>query len=180
MLKKTKEIKLEPIFQKSLLTRTVSLPMQVVGANIRDVLQEKVASFFEGKCEIEGFIKSGSVEIVSYSSGLVQRGNMVTFDVVFEAEVCFPVEGTVLSCIVKNVTKAGIRAETADAVPSPIVVFIAREHHNANTSMFSSVKVDDRIYVRVIGQRFELNDKFVSVIGDLIKGPQKPKLVIED
>lgn len=179
-VKVTKEIKLDSIFSKSLLTRTISLPMQVIGSNLRDILEEKIRKSFEGKCEQEGFIKAGSSQIVTYTSGIITRGNMVVFDVAFEADICFPVEGSVLLCTVKNITKAGIRAESADAVPSPIVVFVAREHHNANSSLFSSVKVDDRIYVRVIGQRFELNDKFVSVIGDLIKNSTKPKLVIEE
>jgi hypothetical protein len=32
-------------------------------------------------------------------------------------------------CSVKNVVKAGVRAELANVVPSPVVVFIARDHH---------------------------------------------------
>ena len=40
------------------------------------------------------------------------------------------------------------------------------------------VKEGDKINIRVIGQRFELNDKFVSIIGQLVR-EQKPKLVIE-
>ena len=45
--------------------------------------------------------------------------------------------------------------------------------------------------VRVVGQRFELNDKYVSIIGELVKEKEqmpfdktkfksKPRLVIED
>jgi hypothetical protein len=41
--------------------------------------------------------------------------------------------------------------------------------------------------VRIIGQRFELNDKYISVIAEIIKpkigvehDEKKPKLVIED
>ncbi len=178
--KSLKEIKPSAIYSNSLLTRTIVVPMEQIGKNLQDVLAEKIKSSFENKCEIEGFLKSGSSKLISYSSGLVQRGNLVAFDVVFEAEVCFPVEGTILSCIAKNITKAGIRAESADAVPSPVVVFIAREHHNHNNSYFTSIKTEDRIYVRVIGQRFELNDKFVSVIGELVKtNNSKPKLTIE-
>lgn len=172
-----KEIKPSTIYSTSLLTRTVVVPMQQIGANLKDILEDKIKNSFENKCENEGFIKAGSSKLVTYSSGLVQKGNLVAFEVVFEAEVCFPVEGSILSCIAKNITKAGIRAESVDAVPSPVVVFIAREHHNHNNSYFMSIKAEDRIYVRVIGQRFELNDKFVSVIGELVKS--KPKLTIE-
>jgi hypothetical protein len=107
------------------------------------------------------------------------------FEVVFECDVCFPVEGTLISCLAKNITKAGIRAESTESVPSPVIVFIARDHHY-NNAQFANIKPDDRFNVRVIGQRFELNDKYVSVIGELVKPKMdfenkeyKPKIVIE-
>ena len=89
-----------------------------------------------------------------------------------------------VSCVAKNITKAGIRAESATDVPSPIVVFIAKDHHY-NAAHFADVQEGDKLNVRVIGQRFELNDKYISIIGELIKEkefkqPAKPRLVIED
>jgi hypothetical protein len=80
--------------------------------------------------------------------------------------VCFPVEGTLISCIAKNITKAGIRAESSDEIPSPIVVFIARDHHY-NSEQFNEIKEGDKFTARVIGQRFELNDKYISIIAEL-------------
>jgi len=90
---------------------------------------------------------------------------------VFECEICFPVEGMLISCVAKFITKAGIKAESEVDVPSPVVVFIARDHHY-NVDFFSDIKDGDKITVKVIGQRFELNDKFISVIGELVK-PKK-------
>jgi hypothetical protein len=34
--------------------------------------------------------------------------------------------------------------------------------------MFSQIKENDMLQVRVLGQRYELNDKFISVIAELI------------
>ena len=47
---------------------------------------------------------------------------------------------------------------------------------------FSNVKENDDIKVRVIGQRFELNDKYISILAELID-PQKikkgvPKIIL--
>ena len=83
----------------------------------------------------------------------------------------------------KNITKAGIRAET-DEQSSPVVVFIARDHHH-NNETFSEIKVDDSINMRVIGIRYELNDKYISVIGEYVetkKLKKKPniKIVIKE
>ena len=47
-------------------------------------------------------------------------------------------------------------------------------------------KEGDKINVRVIGQRFELNYKYISIIAELVKEKEitnfikKPKIVIED
>ena len=109
------------------------------------------------------------------------------FEVVFECDVCFPVEGMIISCLAKNITKAGIRCESANDMPSPVVVFIAKDHHY-NSAMFNDVKDGDKINVKVIGQRFELNDKYISIIGELVKEKEpayqkqatKPRIVIED
>jgi hypothetical protein len=137
-----------------------------------------------GKCIVEGYVKPGSIKVITFSSGIV-KGNNILFDVVFNCEVCYPVSGMNLNCIAKNITKAGIRAESATDFPSPIVVFVAKDHHY-NMSYFSEIKEGDKITVRVIGQRFELNDKYVSIIGELVRprvdkeNPIKPKLVIEE
>ena len=96
------------------------------------------------------------------------------FNLVYEAEICFPVEGMLIKCIAKDVTKAGIRAETSDDI-SPVVIFIARDHH-FDMPYFSTINVDDEITARVIGQRFELNDTYISIIAELIEPKQsKPK-----
>ena len=71
-----------------------------------------------------------------------------------------------INCVAKNITKAGIRAELDEPV-SPIIVFIARDHHDID-EYYTSVKENDNIKIRVIGQRYELNDKYISIIADLI------------
>ena len=183
---KRKEPKLTTIYSRCLITRNIVLPITNIGKNIKEVIEENIKSNFEGKCLVEGFIKPNSAKIITYSSGIIYRGSSVSFEVIFECEVCFPVEGMLVSCVAKNITKAGIRAESATEVPSPVVVFIAKDHHY-NVSHFNDVKEGDKINVRVIGQRFELNDKFVSIIGELVKEKEfiptenkKPRIVIQD
>ena len=184
---KPKELKINSIYSRCLLTRNIVLPVSSIGKNIKETIENNLSVNFEGKCLVEGFIKPNSSKIITYSSGLITRGTNVSFHVVFECESCFPVEGMIIPCIAKNITKAGIRAESSNDVPSPIVVFIAKDH-NYNVSKFSEVKEGDKINVRVIGQRFELNDKYVSIIGELVKPRHefegvkktfKPKIVIE-
>ena len=175
---KRKKDKIISIYSRALLTRNVSLPISNIGANISSTIELFIRHNYEGKCVVEGYIKPNSVKLITFSSGEITRGNLVSFSVVFECQICFPVEGMLVNCIAKNITKAGIKAESSDETPSPIVVFIAKDH-NYNNDLFSDVKIDDEITVRVIGQRYELNDSYVSIIGELARpiliNKDKPK-----
>ena len=182
--KKRKETRFQSVYSRCLLTRKIVLPITTIGKNLKENIEENIKANFEGKCVVEGYIKPNSSKIISYSSGIIQKGNNVLFDVVFECDVCFPIEGMLITCVAKNITKAGIRAESDTEVPSPIVVFVAKDHHYS-VPYFAEVKEGDKINVRLIGQRFELNDKYISIIGELVKEKDykpaaKPRLIIED
>jgi DNA-directed RNA polymerase subunit E'/Rpb7 len=178
-IKDAKKVKRElSIFMPNMITKRISLPMVYIGSNIKSILEKMIATQIEGKCIVEGYIKPGSVKILTYSSGMIVADS-VTFEIVFECLVCSPVEGMLIDVVAKNITKAGIRAEY-DSQPSPIEVFVARDHHY-KSSYFASVKENDKIRIRVIGQRYELNDKYISIIEPRqTKGIKKPKLILED
>lgn len=153
------------VYYKGLLNRYVNIPFTLVGRNI-DTIITKYLSDIEGKCNEEGYIKPNSIKLINYSSGLLNGAN-IKFNVNFECYICNPTEGLTINCKVTNVSKAGIRAilNTED-IDSPLMVFIIREHNYSN-EMFNNIKEDDIINVKIVGSRFELNDSFVTVIGEL-------------
>ena len=153
------------LYIKNIISKKLSVPIKYVGTNIAQILEQILSDHFEGKCCIEGYVKRGSVKIITFSSGNI-AGNSVIFTVVFEYLVCNPPQGMRISCAVNNITNAGILAHIDEGEYSPLKIFIARDHHY-NIPYFSELKEKDIIMVRVIGQRFELNDPFVSVIGEL-------------
>ena len=160
----------QSIYLQSLLTRRLVVPFSNVGKNLRSTLENILRHKFEGKCGPEGFIKPNSIKIVTHSTGLLEAGS-VSFVVGFECLVCNPVEGMHIKCVAKNITKAGIRAEI-DELVSPAVIFIARDHH-FESKAFNDIKEEDQIMIRVIGQRFELNDKYISIIGQFLEKKTK-------
>lgn len=153
------------VFIKSILCSKVSLNVSNIGGNISNTIQTILSKRVEGKCGENGFVKEGSVKIMTYSNG-VCRAASVVFDVVYECQVCNPVQGTSIECVVKNVTRAGIRAELDGYSKSPLVIFVARDHHYS-LKEFSTINEGERIWINVVGQRFELNDEYVSVIAEL-------------
>lgn len=160
------------IYMQNILTRKVKLPFTSVGSNLVENISQDLSNRIEGKCVQEGFIKRNSIRIVNYSAGII-TGKFVTFTVVFECLVCRPVEGMKLKTLIKNITKAGIRCETMED-PSPVVVFIARDHH-FKSKEFSQLKLEEQITVKVIGIRYELNDPYISVIAEYVH-PRKLKV----
>jgi DNA-directed RNA polymerase subunit E'/Rpb7 len=178
------------VYMTNLLTRKIHLPFHNIGKHIKDTLEKIIKTQIEGKCSIEGFVKPNSTKVLTYSSGILVE-NYVMFEVMFECLVCCPVEGMTIKCNVKNMTQAGIRA-LINEEKSPVVIYVSRDHHYNNT-YFNSIKENDEITIRVIGQRYELNDEHVSIIGEIVEPKperarpagkldikKKPKLVITE
>lgn len=170
------------VYCLSQITKTISLPINAIGKNLHETIERTIGAMVEGKCIVEGFVKTSSVRVITYSSGVIKSNNVI-FDVVFECSVCYPVAGMLLNCIAKNITKAGIRAESSEEMSSPFVLFIARDHFYSS-DYFNSIEEKEKFVARVIAQRFELNDKYVSIIAELVPPKEifmkKPKLILEE
>jgi len=173
------------VYSPCQITKNIILPMTAIGRNLQQTLENTIAKMVGGKCIVEGYVKPSSIKVITFSSGIV-KGENIIFDVVFNCEVCYPVSGMNLNCIAKNITKAGISAYSSDEQPSPFVLFIARDHYY-DSDYFNSIEENEKFVARVIAQRFELNDKYVSIIAELVplqrereKDFKKPRLVLED
>ena len=152
---------------KNILNRSIKINFDSIGGNIAQNLTNILKKNLEGKCCKEGYIKTDTIVIINYSSGLV-KGNFVDFNVLFECLICKPVSGMKIKCTVINNTKAGIRADYSKDKVSPVTIFVARDHHYKN-ELFSTIEINDTIQIKVIGIRYELNDPHISVLGELIK-----------
>jgi hypothetical protein len=139
-----------------------------VGDGLKKNLEDLIAMKIENKCIPQGYIRPHSSKVLSYSSGKI-NGDMIEYKVVYQCDACFPVEGMLVECICKTVTKAGVHAEVIDSNGNiPIIVFVARDHHIQHT-LFENVNEKDKLLVKIIGARFELNDPNICVIGELSK-----------
>ena len=180
-----KQREIKTVYSLSQITKKIALPVNAIGKNIQKIIEETIASMVEGRCIVEGYVKPQSVRVITFSSGLI-KGIEAIFDVVFECYVCFPVAGMLFNCIAKNITKAGIRAESAEENKSPFVLFVARDHYYAS-DYFNSIEENEKFVAKVIAQRFELNDQYVSIIAELVMPKRKelkenaqPRIVFED
>jgi DNA-directed RNA polymerase subunit E'/Rpb7 len=182
MNKQADNKKIYGVFSPAILTHKVMLSITEVGKTVKQNLERDISYRVTGKCIAEGIVKPNSVRIINYSSGSV-RGDRVEFQVMFECMVCNPVEGMLIECTTKTITKAGIHAEVVDEDGSvPVTVFIARDHHFTDKN-FANVVENDKLVANVIGSRFELNDPYICVIAKLLEkkipgnGPTRDRYV---
>ena len=153
------------IFTPLLETDVVYIPFNKIGKNVDEIVKKELVHKLEGKCMKDGFVETGSLETISISSGLLV-GQYIKYTIAYQCRVCFPVENMIIECTAKNITKAGIKATLSKYEKSPMVIFIARDHHYSNDK-FNSINENDVIKVKIIGQRFELNDEYISVIAEI-------------
>ena len=142
-------------------------------SNILALLHTTLVSCIEGRCISEGFIKPETVRIVDFKCGKIVAKN-VQFNLVIECYVCNPVENATINCIANNITQAGIRAISNDKY-LPVIVYISRDYSIlTQNTYYNTVKEGDKITIKVIGKRFEMNDKFIQIIGELVS-PKKER-----
>lgn len=158
--KVSKKISDDSLYIPSMITEDIRVNFEDCGNNMESYFLEYAKDRIEGRCRNEGFIRNGSAKVVSYTSGII-HSTEVQFRVLFLFDICFPYEGMVVECFVKSVSKIGIRATMTD--PTPMVVYVLREHN-----AFLDYKINSKIYVKICGHRFEHNDPFISVFGELV------------
>ena len=157
-------------YQKMLITKKIALYMNNLGHDIVSTLEKYIQLHFEGKCHKEGNIKKGSSRIIHYSAGHIFDGNRVVYDVVFESDVCYLVEGMVIECIVNNISNGGIKCISYNEKPSPIIAYVSENFCQTKNKKYKQyyhqVKEGDRVMLKILCQRFELNDLFIDICAE--------------
>ena len=133
-------------------------------------LKKKIISKFEGKCTTEGFVKKESIEIIDRSIGKINGSNFrgtYEYEVLFNADICSPVNGEKIKCKILNINRLGILAESG-----PLSIIIPKDYHE-DKAQFKSLNINDLIIIEVIGKRFEINDTKISIVGKLSDNKEK-------
>lgn len=160
---------------------TIQLSPADLVADFEQVLLHKVRASLEGVCSRFGYIRPGSISIIRRSTGSFVKQHFnghIKFDMVCKAEVCNPCIGSVFEAVVKNKNALGIHAESnlkddgRDETVMDIII-PKRSVGIVSTVNLDNVQVGDKIFVEVLGKRYQLNDTKISIIGRAIQEPQR-------
>lgn len=162
--KKDKLIDSDKLYTQAIIQEKIKIPFIKMSNNMTRFFENYAEKRIERKCRNEGYVRMGSASVLTYSTGLLTSDSII-YNVAYTVDVCFPYENMEIECKIKNITKIGIRAVISEQ-NNPIVMFISREHNPDKD--FDQYKESQIINVKVLGHRFELNDEYISVIGELL------------
>lgn len=155
---------LDRLYIPTTLKSRVNLDCNEVRDNIDKKLEKKIKDRFHGKCISTGYIKKGSIQLISKSRGIIRPSHFtgqVTFEVMYKALVYIPTVNSIVKAQVKNNNKAGMLAMT-----DPLQIIVAR-HGNFNTDpkVFDQYRIGDIVNIRIL--KFKLESNHIFAVGKL-------------
>jgi hypothetical protein len=180
MKSKTFKLTEQKIYNKQIIRFRVRFDFNQIGSFMKERIMNYARKYIMGKCHKEGYVSTDHVDVINYTSALLQ-GNNVYYDVDYEFNVLYPYEGMELFCKIQNITKIGIKGIISNNDnENPIVAFASRIH---NQNIFTEddeqdvydeqdsigYKIGDIIKVSTLGHRFEINDPHVSLLVKILE-----------
>jgi len=149
---------------------------------IRDFLVARLKDQEEGKCNAEGYIKPGSIQLLRRSMGSAENGKFTAnwvYDCKIRCDILKPVSydpsdpddaAATLPVRVIEMNKAGVMAVFEEAIR----VLLPRDTH-VGVPEFEALKVNDVVRVHMMRHRFQTNDSFISAVGELVTATSVPE-----
>lgn len=134
-------------------------------SNINEALLKNIKEKIGNKCHKNGFIKKDTISIIERSMGKINSSHFngkIAFDIKLSVDICNPVQGDIIECVVKGKNKMGILAEN-----NPMTIALSKLHHQ-DTKVFDEINIGDTIKVKVICSQYEFKDTMIQVIAEFV------------
>jgi DNA-directed RNA polymerase subunit E'/Rpb7 len=158
---------MDELFISTKIKSSLSVEPKDLNNNLNKKIIKKIKNDIEGKCIKNGYVKNNSVKLLKRSLGETltsQFNGAVLFHIEYLVELCNPLEGANINCIVLNINKMGVLGGMIGEDNSPLNILLARQHH-INNPEFEDLKENDIINIKVLGKRYEYGDSQISIIG---------------
>jgi DNA-directed RNA polymerase subunit E'/Rpb7 len=160
------------IFIRMQLCEKIKLEPAFISKSYKDEVLKRLKAKVEGICTKHGYIRPDSVEIHKVCSGrveLIGLNGSTVFDVYFWADVCNPLLGSILKCRVTNINKFGILVEAGNIVEA----IVAKNSVSIQSDVdLEKVRIGDDVMIEVVGKKYELNDKKISLIARIVRNKE--------
>ncbi len=152
------------VFQDKVVISPIDLHSDVVSFD--DIILAKLKKQLEGKCSKHGFVIPGSLEMLSRSMGICEKGRATADFIYFvkaQGKVYNPPDGTEVVGEVSLKNKMGCYVVVDNAVR----IMVPRDLHIGN-DVFDGISVGDRIRVLIKKSQVRVNATHILSIGELV------------
>lgn len=163
---------MENLYTTNILENRFHLEANEFGQEPDEIFLKKLKKEIEGRCIREGYVKVGSVRILSRSLGKINQAyftGLPVYDIKYQAEVCNPPIGSILECIVKDQTKMGLVCQVDDT-DNPLDIVVPSQWH-FNNKRYTMLQPDMKIKVKVARKRHDNGDNTIAVVASLVSTP---------
>lgn len=164
---------MESATTRVLLKEKIKLEPHLVDKRYAAEIIKKLKSKVEGVCTRHGYILENSVNIHKIAPGAIEIASlsgMVLYDVYFYADICNPSVGSVVKAVVTNTNRFGILLES----PPVLDIIIPKNSVDIMSEIdLEEVKIDQEVTVEIIGKKYELRDKKISIVGRALKSEKQ-------
>jgi DNA-directed RNA polymerase subunit E'/Rpb7 len=138
--------------------------------NIRLILEEKLRSRYEGRCNASGYIQPGSIALLTKSMGLVKAGEF-TGNTIFQCrascKIYIPVANSVLNVKIRMMNEMGAYSVLAgEGEEDAMRILLPRDMHRGNT-IFEALAIGQVVSVKLLLSRFQTNDTYIDGVAHL-------------
>ena len=161
----------EELFSPAILEKRLLLPITQINQQFETHVLNQLRSKTENRCIEEGYVLASSLKLSQTSVGKITAYGVEVI-AVFSCKICCPVEGMIVECTVSDVTKAGVHADcyTENRAQHPLTVYILRDHfYDHPYFKENGLQKDQKIRVKIIGVRYELNDPCIHAIAEFVE-----------
>ena len=154
----------ENLYVKNILSKKLGIKCNEMGENIDEILKDKLIKSVGNRCLKEGYINGDSINIINRTLGKINPNHFngeIYYNVQYEADICNPQKNMIIACKVKDTNQLGIMAEV-----DCLTIVIAKQFLGQSIKL-SNYNMGDIINVSIIGSRFDLNDKNITIIAKL-------------
>jgi len=151
----------------------VILSPNELDADFDKTILKKIKDNYENICSKYGYIKNNSIKIIKRSIGLIKNQHFnanTSFTILCLAEICNPIQGSIIKCKVKNINKMGVLAEGYyDNIPILEIIIPSNSAGIKSEINLETLVKGQEIKIEVCGKKYQLFDKHISIIGRAIK-----------
>jgi len=132
---------------------------------IHDILQNKLREKYEKRCNANGYVKEGTIELLGRSMGVAENGRFtgnIVYDCKYKCEIIYPTAEHPFKAMVIAVNKMGVYAVYENAIR----ILLPRELH-VGDHVFDKIEKGQEYLVKIDRSRFQTNDAFIMSVGRL-------------